>query len=187
MSLSSCVSVLVDVLSPTSLLEEFAKTYKLSKYDIKQPKTIFENFVTEFKNQSNNMSKICQYSHSNKCNNHKIFGNDIKSTQTILKNITPVNLKTINYDTKTQYVTIDKVSIGDVICISYYPDSQRYMDYYENIKRVGKVIFLDQKQDDLIIWSFDGLYSTFQSLVVEGCSYLGTSRGYNYIIEKYTS
>lgn len=147
-----------DILSEESTLEEFIKLYNL--------KTKAGDLETTFNEFINKLSKI--------------------SKKTLLT-IYPFD-KTANLnENKSTIVSLDKVTIGDTVSISYYPDSQKYIEEYELKSRIGKVIYVDNNKDDLLIWSYDKNKSTyhFESLVVEGCSYFGHSRGYNYIIDKF--
>jgi hypothetical protein len=83
---------------------------------------------------------------------------------------------------KSEYVS--GMRIGDIVNISHIPNSQKYLDYYEQYGiNKGLVLFVDSVNNDAIIAtkSADGI--KFQSFVREGCHYFGMSRGYESVVE----
>jgi len=77
------------------------------------------------------------------------------------------------------------IGIGDVINASYIPGSQKYVDFYKQQDITnGLVLFVDAENNDAIIVLRHGYTVKFQSLVREGCHYLGMSNGYDCMIDK---
>lgn len=90
----------------------------------------------------------------------------------------------VGFINKSEY--IHGIKIGDIVNISYIPNSQKYVDYYKqhNISN-GLVVFVDVANNDAIIATKStGGIIKFKSLLREGCHYLGISNGYSYIIDK---
>jgi hypothetical protein len=77
--------------------------------------------------------------------------------------------------------------IGDKVKVSYYPDSQKYIKYYNKQTFEGLVFFVDDKNDNFYLVSsnvgkifnfeIDIIYN-IQSFKREGCHYFGMSDGY---------
>lgn len=88
---------------------------------------------------------------------------------------------------------LSSININDKINISYFPYSQKYIDYYDEQRVSGTVIFIDEQTDNLFLMSINVDDAThakeyvFKSLERDGCSYLGTSRGYDYCISQITN
>ncbi len=89
-------------------------------------------------------------------------------------------------------IVIDKNSkneynIGDIIKISYSSDSQKYIDDYEDKGFIGKILFIDDKTDNMFLHKIvenNNDCIIIKSLEIEGCHFFGMARGYTYIIEK---
>lgn len=161
------MTITVDIICDISTLVKFCKFYNLQ---IEESDISLDNIDNIF----------TQYIETNKINNN------IKTNESL-------------YDVK----------INDIISINYYPLSQKYIDYYNEQSITGKVIFIDKDNDNLFVLEStskevnhlgndnkDSSYITsldkldndtkyiFKSLEREGCSYLGTSRGYDFTINK---
>jgi hypothetical protein len=85
----------------------------------------------------------------------------------------------------TKQCDFSDVKVCDVISVSYIPLSQKYCEHYSTKTRTGTVIYIDSNNEDLLIWSTSPSGLTIQSLVVDGCSYYGMSRGYTVCIDKH--
>ena len=89
-------------------------------------------------------------------------------------------------------IVIDKnnkneYNIGDIIKISYSSDSQKYIDDYEDKGFIGKILFIDDKTDNMFLHKIvenNNDCIIIKSLEIEGCHFFGMARGYTYIIEK---
>jgi hypothetical protein len=77
-----------------------------------------------------------------------------------------------------------KSKIGDDVTITYIPASQKNIDYYDQQTFSGKIIFIDNECQDMIIVNTDHGECTIKSLVREGCHFLGMSQGYYHYIKK---
>ena len=74
--------------------------------------------------------------------------------------------------------------IGDVVIITYFPFSQKYIDYYNEQSFTGRIIFIDNdKSNVFFLINEDSNDIGFKSLQREGCHYMGMTQGYNYNIE----
>jgi thiaminase len=71
-------------------------------------------------------------------------------------------------------------SVGKYVNISYTPYSQKYIDHYLSESFQGKVIYFNEQMDDGLVCYDDGNIRTVKSISRDGCSYFGTSRGYDY-------
>jgi hypothetical protein len=148
------MTINVDIICDISTLVKFCKFYNLQ---IKESDINIDNIDEIF----------TQYIEANKSNNDI----EIETSETL-------------YDVK----------INDIININYYPLSQKYIDYYNEQSITGKVIFIDKDNDNLFViestskeitnWLDKDIKYIFKSLEREGCSYLGTSRGYDFTINK---
>jgi hypothetical protein len=90
---------------------------------------------------------------------HIISNNKIKNTNELFRN---------------QY------KIGDNVKISYITMSQKYFEYYENSKFIGKIIFIDNNEDDIFILCPN---NCVKSTKIQGTSFMGHSNGYDMFIE----
>ena len=111
---------------------------------------------------------------------------DINVDNISLDNMNEIFKKYIDHD-KTNIKsdeTIYDIKINDIISVSYYPLSQKYIDYYDKQYITGKVIFIDAECDNLFLLELTDTNYVFKSLEREGCSFLGTSKGYEFIINK---
>jgi len=79
---------------------------------------------------------------------------------------------------------INGVTIGDIINITYIPQSQKYIEYYEQENFSGKVIFIDVVNDNMFLLAKINGVDTVKSLERESCHYLGMARGYSFNINK---
>jgi hypothetical protein len=82
-----------------------------------------------------------------------------------------------------------KYKLGTVVSISYWPASQRYIEHYEQQAFAGRVIFVDNDNDNMLLLvcngddQLDNGTWIIKSLERAGCHYFGISRGYEYIID----
>lgn len=76
-------------------------------------------------------------------------------------------------------------SIGDLVKVSYSPDSQKYIDHYDERGFTGRIIFVDAESDNMffVCKTDDSNKIIIRSLEVEGCHYFGTCRSYVYHID----
>lgn len=91
--------------------------------------------------------------------------------------------KNIKPDDKENYYFNNNIKLGDIVKISYCPNSQKYITFYDNLSVEGIIFFVDTKNDNMLLYfeSPNG-YINIRSLEVEGCHYFGMTRGYNYNI-----
>lgn len=86
---------------------------------------------------------------------------------------------------------ISRLKIGNVVKLQFIPNSQKYIDYYEEQNVIGRVFFIDVENDDALIY-YDKTNENGENVRVvlsfnrPYCSYFGTSRGYDHIISKVT-
>lgn len=75
--------------------------------------------------------------------------------------------------------------IGDIVKVTYTPESQKYIDYYQEQSFLGRIIFIDDKCENafFIVINSDTKNTVVKSLEREGCHYFGMSPGYSYFIE----
>jgi len=71
--------------------------------------------------------------------------------------------------------------IGDIVKVSYIPCSQKYLDYYDNQSFTGTIIFIDADKENAF-FLIEGS-NEIKSLKRNDCHFLGTTPGYDYIIE----
>lgn len=123
---------------------------------------------------------------------HNSINNDLCS---ILSQISDElkNQPSPDHDTENQNTNIhlSDLQIGDIVRVSYYPDSQKYVEYYDEQKFDGKCLFVDVPNDNAFFEVINqndqndqaGLIRTFKSLEREGCHYFGMARSYYYSIQ----
>ena len=138
--------------STSDTLEKFANAYEIGHRDLK------EDLHTFVHNMMNAKSKV--YEH--------------------IKNCLDACSGVINTDNK-KFTRLNDVKIGDHVKITYMPYSQRYIDHYNDETITGVVIFIDHANDDMLLLSNDDGF-VFSSMERLGCSYYGTTRGYDYTI-----
>jgi hypothetical protein len=82
-------------------------------------------------------------------------------------------------ETFTKYIKIDELKVGQKIHISFFPDSQKYLDLLT--PKTGIITTIDKFRKDynIIIKNEDG---KLEPLLHEGVSYMGHSLGYFYTI-----
>ena len=83
---------------------------------------------------------------------------------------------------------LNKYEIGDQVVVSYIPDSQRYIEYYEGETFKGIIFFIDPDNDNIFLFNIqkesnEEYVIRTHSLEREGCHYFGMSRGYTYCID----
>lgn len=151
-----------DTMSSEDTLRNFANYYNIS-YDAAHDSAhdLFTKFYNKFIEYKEN-HKICMMFES-KCNVHS-YPNFAKFSY--LQYPPKLNTLSDKYEMKKQNFTIN-----DFVKFSYLPYSQKYLDYYESINRMGNIIFVDNTNNDMIIWSIKDNCIVFQSKVVEGRSY----------------
>lgn len=109
-----------------------------------------------------------------------------RKLQAVIKRVIEQELWKNNYGKKSINSFDKEYRIGDIVKITYYPESQRYIEYYQDQSFIGRIIFIDDKNDNafFVVVDDDNKNNvTVKSLEREGCHYLGMSRGYSYFIE----
>jgi hypothetical protein len=102
-----------------------------------------------------------------------------------MKKLLPRVYKSMWKDVASKSEYVNGIKIGDIINVSYIPSSQKYIDHYKQQDIVnGSVLFVDAENNDAIVVIKYGDIVKFQSLVREGCHYLGMSNGYDCLIDK---
>ena len=97
-------------------------------------------------------------------------------------------IKLIISNKKLKKVNLNEIKIGDMIYISFYPCSQKYI--YTLIPKIGKVISIenktiinyDEKEEDIIDVKIKNNTNEVEQLLHPGVSYMGHSLGYDYLI-----
>ena len=109
-------------------------------------------------------------------NNSNIFDKFKKSIPYIIKNkkYKNCNIQNDDYDIK----------VGDNIQIEYYPYSQKHLDYCNEQKKSGKVLFIDNDNFDIILYNNIGNNFYIKSLDIPNLSYFGDSRCWHCNIKK---
>lgn len=92
-----------------------------------------------------------------------------------------INNKWIN-DKTTKIFATKIYNTGDIINLTYTPNSQKYIEYYDAYTCTGRVIFIDNKNDNLFIVVDTDTGYIIKTLEREGCHYFGMTRGYGYLI-----
>jgi hypothetical protein len=139
-------------------------------------------------NQSMMMRFIIAYS-GTKCNPIDLTAEDYSSTfHDILERVVRSgewrnDKSALKYNDKTY-------KIGSKLSIAYYPNSQKYIDYYNDLQYNGILIFADNETDNAIFIvikepmqiSDNSSYIIIKSLERESSHYFGISRDYSYFI-----
>lgn len=90
--------------------------------------------------------------------------------------------KNIKSDDEENYY-FNNIKLGDMVKISYYPNSQKYIKFYDKLSVEGIIFFVDARNDNMLLYSKSpNGYINIRSLEVEGCHYFGMTRGYYYDI-----
>lgn len=76
------------------------------------------------------------------------------------------------------------IKVGDNIEIEYYPNSQKYIDYCNEQKKYGKVLFIDNDNFDIILYNNVSTKFYIKSLDIPNLSYFGDSRCWHCNIKK---
>jgi hypothetical protein len=89
------------------------------------------------------------------------------------------------------YTSISELKVGDIVKLQFTPNSQKYIEYYEEQNVMGRVFFIDVENDDALIYYDKTNENGEQVRVILSfnrpyCSYFGTARGYNHSILKIT-
>lgn len=72
-----------------------------------------------------------------------------------------------------------KISHDDMVLCEYSPNSQRYIEQYDQEKFVGKVFYADYANHNYLMYRIDDDGTLIiRSLEVEGCHFMGLARGY---------
>lgn len=104
--------------------------------------------------------------------------------QAIMKRVIEQELWKNRHDTKIKYFD-NTYRIGDIVRVTYFPESQKYIEYYEDQSFTGRIIFIDNTNVFFVVVDeFDKNNITVKSLEREGCHYFGMTPGYSYIIEQ---
>ncbi len=89
------------------------------------------------------------------------------------------------------HTSIRNLKCGHIVKLDFIPNSQDYIDYYEEQNVIGRVFFIDVENDDALVYH-DKINENGEHVrVVKSfnrpyCSYFGTTRGYDYIVSKLT-
>jgi hypothetical protein len=94
----------------------------------------------------------------------------------LFDDISDLNLETIG---------LGEISVGDVIYVSYCPNSQKYLYDDEYRPFLGKVLFVDvERNDALFYYRASDNKKVIVSLNRPNCSYFGDNKGYGYSLKK---
>ena len=74
--------------------------------------------------------------------------------------------------------------IGDNISVDYCPYSQKYIDYYEEQGFEGKIIFIDNENNNMFVMLNEPDSIIIKSLERLGCHYFGMTPSYTFFIKK---
>ncbi|VBB18861.1 hypothetical protein YASMINEVIRUS_1393 [Yasminevirus sp. GU-2018] len=74
--------------------------------------------------------------------------------------------------------------VGDLISVSYVPDSQRYIEYYDEQMCTGKILFIDNDEINMFITVTTPTGYCIKTLEREGCHYFGMAKGYSHFISE---
>jgi hypothetical protein len=163
-----------DIVCNDSFINNFAK-----KYIAMFPNEFNELFAIENNNKSDNKSI---YIHE------KISREQLEEMIKIIVNKCLHNYYRIRKERVTS--TMYDVCEGDYVSVKYFPDSQKYSEYYDNHNFNGTIIHIDNDNDNMILFYEDYDCKSkdhviyIKTLEREGCHYLGMSRGYDILIEK---
>lgn len=109
-------------------------------------------------------------------------GNSVQLFHDTIKTV--ITKKTWVDDLSTFPFCDDVYKVGDKVRIMYIPDSQRYIDHYNEQSFSGQILFIDKDSDNIILFSESDASIDVRSLEREGCHYFGMSKGYTYFIER---
>jgi hypothetical protein len=136
--------------------EEFIKKF-CATYDLDNSKSFSEVMRDFFVNAKNEKSEA-----------YRQFISDFKENR--------------KPEIKENYVLLNRLNLGNNITVTYSPMSQKYIDHYEGQTISGRIIYIDEENDDLLLLDAkDDKYIVY-SMERANCSYYGTSRGYFYTI-----
>ena len=182
----------IDIICNESTIDKFINDYSsiipLCHNELKQELNMtYDTMIPQLKKQ-----KICHCT-SGLCNNYYLdnTNQNIKATYEEKYRLMCDILKVV-----CKYQLWSKVSnafsgyedgsnfIGDVVNITYIPQSQKYIEYYEQENFCGKIIFIDAENDNMFLLANINGIDTVKSLERESCHYLGMARGYSFSIKK---
>lgn len=97
-------------------------------------------------------------------------------------------IKLIISNKKLKKVNLNEINIDDMVYISFYPCSQKYI--YTLGPKIGKVISIESKttlnynedEEDVIWIKIKNHKNEIEDLLHPGVSYMGHSLGYDYLI-----
>jgi hypothetical protein len=118
-------------------------------------------------------------------NFQKIFENSEKKFQKFQNYNNLDNLYDDLSDLNLETIKLDQISVGDVIYVSYCPDSQKYLYDDEYRPFLGRVLFVDAERNDaLFYYCTEDNKRVITSLNRPNCSYFGDHKGYGYYLRK---
>ena len=109
----------------------------------------------------------------------------------ILSNTSKFKITELGTVTESVYTPISQLKVGHVVKLQFTPNSQKYIEYYEEQNVMGRIFFIDVENDDGLIY-YDKTNENGEHVRVilsfnrPYCSYFGTSKGYDHVISKIT-
>lgn len=105
-----------------------------------------------------------------------------ETIEDVIKNI--INDRSWIYDRTSININNNVISVGDKIRVEYIPNSQTYINYYENKGFEGTVIFIDPYTHNMFCFIETNEGIIIRTLETEGCHYYGLTKGYDTIITR---
>jgi hypothetical protein len=153
---------------------------------------IYRNYLLNIEVNDNSNANTNDNSNANTNDNTNDNMNSNEEYSLMLKLLEIVVKKELWKNNRNCELFENKFRIGDMISIKYLPDSQKYIEHYENESFQGVIIFTDDDNNNifLIKTEFENKENiknkriVIKSLERENCHYFGMSRGYIHLIEK---
>ena len=147
---------------------------KRFKFDI----NCSEDMITSFMNQYKPLFPTQQNSKKKqKLSNGDVKNNDFyELIKKVISNCKWNDVKTDNMFNTHLY--------GSELKLTYYPLSQRYVDYYDEQTFIGTLFYGDEQSDNAILYYEHNNVVYVKSLERDGCHYMGMARGYEYFINE---
>lgn len=89
-----------------------------------------------------------------------------------------------------KFVTLNEIQIGDIVKLTYIPDSQQYIELFCEYEYIGCVFFIDYENDNAFLYidKYDKSTNIITRVVFSAeknyCSYYGITRGYSIFFQK---
>lgn len=139
-------------------------------------------YITDIHSSPETIRKICdKLNISSDASYEEIFAGYFETFEFPIFEITKSMLKD-----DIKYIAFSDIKLGDNVIINYMPFSQKYIEYYDEQKVYGKVFFIDNDANDVLMYhdTKDGETITRHITSAERlfCSYYGDTRGYDYCV-----